>query len=60
MKDKPSEAKPGKPRHASRYRAFKRNNSLQWEGVEPDKVKEHPPLVKKVSKRGEVSYTELW
>lgn len=48
------------PRSYRTYRRFRRSNSLRWKGVEPDRVIEHPPLVKMVSKRGEVYYRELW
>lgn len=40
------------------YRSFRRNNAIKWKGVETDRIKQHPPLIKKVSKKGEVSYKE--
>ena len=51
----------GTPRDTSNYRFWKRNNAVKWYGVKPDQSsKKHPPLVKKVSERGETHYVELW
>jgi hypothetical protein len=61
MKERPKDRKPHEvPRSASSYRGFRKNNSIAWKGVEADKTKAHPPLVKKVSDRGETHYVELW
>ena len=53
-----------KPREVARktdtYRWWLRGNAIKWNGVEPDRKVEHPPLVAKVSKRGEKHYVELW
>jgi len=49
----------GIPRDTAEYRFWRRNNRISWNGVET-KRKEHPPLVKKTSRRGETHYVELW
>lgn len=57
---------PGEVRPWYTYRCSRRNRSVlgldgrDWYGVEAKPPKEHPPLVKITSKRGEVSYRELW
>ena len=50
----------GIPRKTKDYRFWRRNNAISWKGVESVKQEEHPPLVKKISKKGEVHYVELW
>jgi hypothetical protein len=55
LRDIPSKDR-GIPRHKSTYRFSKRNNAINWKGVETDRVEQHPVLVKQISKRGEVSY----
>lgn len=47
----------GTPRDRSTYRSWKRKNAIEWYGVET-KREFKPPLVKKVSERGEVHYVE--
>lgn len=56
----------GTPRPAYTYRGFRRNHSKlgvkdrDWTGVEAKKGPDLPPLVPIKSKKGEVSYRELW
>jgi len=44
------------PRRKESYRGYLRNNALEWSGVKPDGSVSHPPLIRKVSQRGEVHY----
>lgn len=48
------------PRSRYTYRSWLRNNAVTWKGVEPDATQKHPPLIKKISKKGETHYVELW
>lgn len=50
----------GTPRSRYTYRGWLRNNAVEWKGVEPDKTVQHPPLVLKISERGDKHYVELW
>lgn len=51
--------KNGLPKHRKEYRAFRRNNAITWQGVEPDKRIEHPRLTPVRSERGEIHYVEV-
>jgi len=57
-KDMRDPAEWSKMRDRGTYRGWLRNNAVKWQGVDPDKKIEHPPLIKKVSQRGEVYYQE--
>lgn len=57
-REKKDAASWSKMREAKSYRGWLRNNAIKWQGVDPDKRTEHPPLTKKVSIRGEVHYQE--
>jgi hypothetical protein len=53
--------RPGnKPRAKNTYRQYLRANAVEWQGVKPDRVIQHPPLILKISKRGEKHYVKLW
>lgn len=45
----------GTPRARETYRGYKRNNIISWKGVETDRVKQHPPLIK--NEKGQVNFS---
>jgi hypothetical protein len=55
-KDMRDPAEWSKMREAKTYRGWLRNNAITWQGVDPDMRVEYPPLIRKVSQRGEVHY----
>ena len=57
-KDMRDPAEWSRMRKAETYRGWLRNNAVKWQGVDPDRTIEHPPLIKKVSQRGEIHYQE--
>lgn len=53
----------GIARNKESFRATRRNRARKpedWVGVAATSTRKHPPLVQIKSKRGEVSYRELW
>jgi hypothetical protein len=60
VRENESKRTTGVPRSRYTYRGWLRNNAVEWKGVEPDGTSQHPPLVQKISKRGEKHYVELW
>jgi len=46
------------PRDTATYRFWLRNNAVNWQGVTPIGRLKHPPLIRKISQRGEVYYQE--
>lgn len=48
--------KPQKITHPKEPRRWRRANAIEWRGVETDGYIYHAPLIKKISKRGEVHW----